>query len=419
MERKEVYIGFPPLAEKSSIVEALLTDPPGIRWRVVRELFHIKEQTDRQEIIERLLPHLEKASDWRIKNRIILGLRALHHSPQETGYRLVRNRGALTPIEIEQMEPLNLSWSNRPFFPVVDFHIHPKIPDLKFFADMREAGVTHGVILATDTDPEDVERDDVRQQLYQAFSKAPASRGLSFQSLLRHIRASLYSPSHVTNQDVADWVRDYPDQLIGFGSVNLSKDETYVREKLDELQRLQLRGIKFLPHSQFFNPAENEHLGLVFEFCRQTGAVILSHSGCGPGPFEIIELSQNSHPALWSQWLARYPDVPVVLAHFGSYSTEVPGIWLFDTLQLGQKYQNLYVDLAAVDWLLDREVVIQEIRKTIGFNRVLFGTDYPLPLIAGVSWASIVQRIRVNSYLTDKEKHKVLGQNAARLLGLG
>jgi predicted TIM-barrel fold metal-dependent hydrolase len=181
---------------------------------------------------------------------------------------------------------------------------------------------------------------------------------------------------------------------------------------------LNLRGLKFLPHSQFFNPAENEHMPLVFEYCSQTGSIILSHTGCGPGPFEIIELSQNSHPSLWEPWLKKFPQVPVVLAHSGAYSTEIPGIWLFDALQLGKNHSNVYLDLAAVDWLLDRENVIQEIRKTIGFDRVLFATDYPLPLAAGVSWAYIVKRVQTNSNLTPKEKHKVLGKNAARLLEL-
>jgi predicted TIM-barrel fold metal-dependent hydrolase len=211
---------------------------------------------------------------------------------------------------------------------------------------------------------------------------------------------------------------DYPEQLIGFGSVNLSKDREYVVRKLERIEKLKLRGLKFLPHSQFFDPAENEHMELVFEFCRRTGGIILSHSGCGPGPFEIIELSQNSHPDKWEPWLKKYPDVPVVFAHFGAYSTQVPGIWLFNVLQLGKKYPNLYADLAAVDWILDREVVIQEIRKTIGFNRILFATDYPLPLSAGISWGTLVKGIQANTYLTPKEKQKVLGQNAARLLGL-
>ena len=305
-----------------------------------------------------------------------------------------------------------------PLFPIVDFHIHPKTPDLKFFADMREAGVTHGVILATDTDPEDVERPEIREWLKQAFSKSQASGRSGFESLLRHIKKSLYSPTHVTNQDVADWVKDYPDILIGFGSVNLSKDRDYVRRTLDEINRLKLKGLKFLPHSQFFNPAENENMATVFDYCQQTGSVILSHSGCGPGPFEIIELSQNSHPALWEPWLKKYSDVPVVLAHAGAYSSEVPGIWLFDAFQLGRDYSNVYIDLAAVDWIMDREMVIQEIRKTIGFDRVLFGTDYPLPLSGGVSWAYVVKRLQANTYLTPREKDKLLGKNAARLLGL-
>ncbi len=292
------------------------------------------------------------------------------------------------------------------------------MPDLKFFADMREAGVTHGVILATDTDPQDVERPEVRAQIKAAFERSPSAGRINFESLLRHIQKSLYSPTHVTNQDVADWVADYPDMLTGFGSVNLCKDTAYVRRTLDEIEYLKLKGLKFLPHSQFFNPSDNEHMPTIFEYCRQTGSIILTHSGCGPGPFEIIELSHHSHPCLWEPWLKKFPEVPVVLAHAGAYSTEIPGIWLFDALQLGKTYPNVYIDLAAVDWLLDREMVIQEIRKTIGFDRVLFATDYPLPLSGGVSWANIVERIQANSNLTAREKLRILGQNAARLLGL-
>jgi predicted TIM-barrel fold metal-dependent hydrolase len=182
---------------------------------------------------------------------------------------------------------------------------------------------------------------------------------MDFESLLKHIKKSLYSPTQVTNQDVADWVQDYPDILIGFGSVNLSKDQSYVRQNLDEIERLKLKGLKFLPHAQFFNPAENEHMPMVFEFCRQGGYIILSHTGCGQGPFEMIELSQNAHPSLWEPWLKKYPEVPLVLCHAGAYSTEIPGIWLFDALHLGKSHPNVYIDLAGVDWLLDREMVIQ------------------------------------------------------------
>jgi uncharacterized protein len=418
MQQLEIYHGFPPLPDKDAIVASLLNDPLAVRWRTVRQLFQIKDNEDREALIQILQPHLKAADDWRLRYRLHLALQALHRPLDVPGYQLVKGKGVFKISADGQLEKEHPSPFKVPLFPVVDFHIHPKTPDLKFFTDMREAGVTHGVILATDTDPEDVERPEIRDRIKSAFDQSHASSRIGFESLIRHIKKSLYSPTHVTNQDVADWVRDYPDMLTGFGSVDLCKDKTYVRRTLDEIAGLGLKGLKFLPHSQFFNPSENPHMPMVFEFCRQTGSIILSHSGCGPGPFEIIELSQNSHPSHWEPWLKKYPDVPLVLAHSGAYSTEVPGIWLFNALQLGKTHSNVYIDLAAVDWLLDRENVIQEIRKTIGFDRVLFATDYPMPLSTGVSWAYIVKRIQTNINLTPKEKHKILGKNAAKLLGL-
>jgi predicted TIM-barrel fold metal-dependent hydrolase len=87
-------------------------------------------------------------------------------------------------------------------------------------------------------------------------------------------------------------------------------------------------------------------------------------------------------------------------------------------MQLGKKYRNVYADLAEVDWLLDRENVVQEIRKTIGFDRILFATDYPHCLASDVSLAYIVSGIKTNTHLTPKEKRKVLGENAVHLLNI-
>lgn len=417
MQTSESYIGFPPLPDQRDIVSALLNDPPDVRWRLVRQLFRIKKQQDRKDLIQALQPCLYEVEDFRVKDRITLALLALHRPFIVEDYVLVDRKGVFKPIELETFEPEKTGKSAIPnFFPVVDFHIHPKTPDLKFFADMREAGITRGVILATDTDPNDVDRPEIRRMLEEAYSRSSQSSRIPFESILKHIRFSLHSPTHVTNQDVADWVRDYPDMLIGFGSVNLSKDHDYVERTLERLEGQDMKGLKLLPHAQFFNPSDNENMDLVFDYCCQTGSIIMSHSGCGYGPFEIPELSRNAHPNLWEPFLAKYPDVPLVLAHFGSYSNEIPGIWLLEAMQLGKKFRNVYADLAAVDWLLDRENVVQEIRKTIGFDRILFATDYPHSLASDVSLAYIVSGIKTNTHLTPKEKRKVLGENAVRLL---
>ena len=419
MKAKESYIGFPPLADVNHIVEALVHDPPDRRWRVVRDLFRVADRKDAEALITKLQPYLYKVEDFRVKYRITIALQALHHHLKREDYILVKGKGALEKFDRDaagcdyrETAPLGHN-----FAPVVDFHIHPKIPDMQFFVDMRQAGVTHGVILATDTDPTDVDRPEIIEELRTAYSHCAQSARVPFDKILTQIRASLYSPSHVTNRDVADWVEDYPDNLFGFGSVNLSKDKAYVERTLEEIRALKLRGIKLLPFSQFFNPSENENVHALFDYCRETGSIVLSHTGCGAGPFEIIELSRNAHPNLWEPVLKKYPDVPLVLAHCGSYSNHIPGIWLYESLQLGKKFRNVFADLAAVEWLLDREIVVKEIRKTIGFDRILFGTDYPLPLTAGVSLAYLVSGLKANILLTEREKRKVLGENAAQLLG--
>jgi len=420
MKANESYIGFPPLPEVDDIVEALVNDPPERRWRVIRDLFRIDDPKASQELIAKLQPYVYETADFRIKYRITIALQALHLQPRTEGFILVKGKGAHRASDSPSFGLHESTAGVGPdYSPIVDFHIHPKIPDLKFFADMCQAGVTHAVILATDTDPSDVERPEIRDQLEKAYLGSVQSHRVPFERILGQIKSSLFSPSHVTNQDVADWVEDYPELLFGFGSVDLSKDRQYVEERLDEISRLKLRGVKLLPYSQFFNPSESENVQLLFDFCRQTGSIVLSHTGCGAGPFEVIELCQNAHPGLWDPVLKKYPDVVLVLAHCGAYSTHVPGVWLYEALQLGKKHKNVYADLAAVDWLLDREMVINEVRKTISFDRILFGTDYPLPLTAGVSLSYLVSGLKANSLLTEKEKRKVLGENAAKLLGIG
>ena len=191
MQQQAIYVDFPPLPDKDAVVDALINDPPQVRWRVVRQLFQIADTKDREALIQRLQPQLKAAEDWRLRYRLHLGLQALHRPLNVPGFRLVKGKGAFKLSRDGEQEEESRSPFKVPLFPVVDFHIHPKTPDLKFFADMREAGVTHGVILATDTDPEDVDRPEIRERLKVAFGQSHSSGRIGFESLLRHIKKSL------------------------------------------------------------------------------------------------------------------------------------------------------------------------------------------------------------------------------------
>lgn len=406
----------------NDLVHALANDPPEINWRVVRDLLRLEDREKIQELIFKLRQYRHLVEDPRIDNRLKLALGTIQSGFPVDDYVLVKGRGAFKPSELEaagnDFDKLVADSRPEDFYPVVDFHVHPKVPDLKFLADFREAGVTHAVILAADTDPADVDRPEVQEKLRQKYSRTSQSQSVPFEEVLEDIRGMLHRPTHVTNQDVADWVEDYPHIFFGFGSVDLCKDRDYVEERLQEVERLKLRGIKLLPFAQFFNPAENENMDTLFEYCRRTGSIILSHSGCAAGLFETPEMASDAHPSLWENMVRKYPEVTLVLAHFGAYSTKVPGIWLKEGIELVGKYPNVYADLAAVNWILDRESVVKEIREAIGFDRVLFATDYTLPLFWGMGLAHFVNTTKSNAYLTEEEKRQILGENAARLLGI-
>jgi predicted TIM-barrel fold metal-dependent hydrolase len=417
----DAFVGFPPLPDQDLLVGALLADPPERRWRVVRDLARIDDPEMRLDLKSKVRECLNEAHDFRVTMRLNLALEILSYPCRKTDYVLVRGKGVWKrPAGLRgclAQEPAPAASASL-FFPVVDFHVQPQLPDLALLADLWEGGVSRGVIFATDTDPKDVDRPEINGQLRDIYENSPEAKRLPFPALSDAIKTTLHSITQVSNQDVADWVRDYPEVLVGLGSVNLSKSRAYVEQTLDEIEGLNLRGIRLLPHAQFFNPADNDNLELVGQFCQETGAILMSHCGCGFGPFELPDFCQNAHPLNWEPFLKKFPDVDLVLAHFGAYSPQIPGLWLHEVLQLGKRYRNLYGDLAAVPWLLQDDRMVEEIRRTMGFDRVLFASNYPLPMSWGLNLAYLVSLVKTSTFLTEKEKWKVLGKNALRLLKL-
>lgn len=423
LEEHPSYFGFDAVPSAKELIDALIHDPPDVRWRIVRTILRIKSRSKLGEILRLLQNRAESvwtSADWRIRSRLKLAMDAMQRPVRVQGYAVVKAKGAFSTEELEAVgycaEKLDRVKPDPDLSPLVDFHVHPKIPDLKFLSDLRKAGISHAVILATDTDPMDVDRPEIIERLRMSYVLSEQSRRVPFAKYLEFIRSDLYSSTHVTNRDVADWVADYPETLIGFGSVNLSKSKEYITKTLDSIEKLGLKGIKLLPYSQFFNPAENENMDTLFAYCRRTGSPILSHSGCAAGPFELVELSQDSRPKFWEPMAQKYPDVPIVLAHFGSYSSHYPGIWFDEAVEIMKKCQNMYADISAAPYLFDDEEKIQRIRDSIGFGRILFATDYPGPLYYGISLAGIVQHIKANPLLAEEEKDAVLGQSAKKLL---
>lgn len=297
---------------------------------------------------------------------------------------------------------------------IIDTHVHPKMGSTALLAEMDNAGVQRSVLLAVDTDPDDLRNPERLRQTRLRFFKTPEAKRI-FWSEIEATMLQKLTPK-VTNQIVADMVSAYPDRFIGLGSINLGKDAAYVDARLDEIERLGLRGIKLLPFAQFFDPAESENFRRICDWSQSTGRVILIHTGCGAPPWDARAFSIDANPDKLRPALEQYPEVRIILAHLGSYSKDEPGIWFEEACLLGKDFPNVWGDLAAVAWLVEQEWRVERMRETIGFKRVLFASDYPA-VANQVSIRYMIDLVRENPLLTAEEKLDILGRNAVQLFG--
>ena len=300
---------------------------------------------------------------------------------------------------------------------IIDFHVHP-IPsetgENLILKEMEKAQVDMAVLLALDLNSEHLKNEKEKRSFLEKCLNLYIWNGLQ---ALRNAEKILET-ANINNKVVAAMARKHPKRFIAFGSVNPSQDTRYVEEKLKEIEKLELKGIKLIPTLQFFNPKkETKKLNRIFEFCEKTGRIIVFHTGCDPAVWEYPEFSENANPRLLEGYIRNFRDVQVVLAHMGAYSMRNPGIWLREAIELGKRYRNVWFDVAAVTYLLTERRFAEIISGEIGWRRVLFGSDFPV--VKSHSMASAINEVKASPYLSAKEKEMILGLNAMKLLGLG
>ena len=303
---------------------------------------------------------------------------------------------------------------------IIDFHVHPlpavSLDDL--LTEMKSIQVEKAVLLSMDLDPSILTLKRLRKDIAKHFEYTayydidPIYKGMEY----------VLTNGHTPMEHVATLVKKQPNKFIGFGSIHIGyKPKRYVKKKLKEIKRYKdefgFKGIKILPTLQFFDPAK-ENLRLVFEFAEQEEMIILYHTGCDPGPWELPLLSQNGNPKLIEPLLRKYK-VATVLAHMGSYSLMYPNIWLEEALQLMANNKNVYGDLSAVPYLMTQKDTVKMIKDTNVISKILYGSDYPVTSAgATLGMSTAFEIINDSEFLSEGEKELIFYQNSANLLSI-
>jgi predicted TIM-barrel fold metal-dependent hydrolase len=198
--------------------------------------------------------------------------------------------------------------------------------------------------------------------------------------------------------------------LVPLISIDLLQTPSEMQAEIeDKVKYHGAKGLKLHPVSNRFYPSDRA-LWPAYQTAVELGLPILFHSGEG----EVAGYTQADYarPANFEPVMESFPRLVIILAHMGKGFLE-------ESVALARKYGDVYFDSSAIlsgteikSGFASREEAVKLIR-TIGVSRVLFGSDWPWfgPLLA-------IRQIEGLGF-SEEERRMILGQNAARIFGLG
>ncbi|MBF4481871.1 amidohydrolase family protein [Dehalococcoides mccartyi] len=207
----------------------------------------------------------------------------------------------------------------------------------------------------------------------------------------------------LTNNYLLNSARRYPKRLIPFCALPVSDPAA----SLKELERCLELGVKGLGELRTEEP---ERLAapayqLLFDRISENGLICLFHASEPLG--HIYSGKGNTTPEKFYPFVARYPELKLVLAHLGG------GMPFYHLMPEAEKaLANTAYDTAAAPFLYKPEIYRQVITLS-GESKLLFGSDYPL-----MAYERTLKHL-AQGCLEPDILEKVMQRNALNWLGEG
>jgi predicted TIM-barrel fold metal-dependent hydrolase len=211
----------------------------------------------------------------------------------------------------------------------------------------------------------------------------------------------------LSNEEIAEAAAEHPDVLIPFGSIDPARGQSGVRSARKLVTGHGVRGFKFHPSIQAFEPNDRRVYPL-YEELQSLGVPALFHTGqtgigSGLPGGRGIKL-RYSDPMLLDDVAADFPGLTIIMAH-----PSVP--WQDAAISVAQHKANVYIDLSG--WS-PKYFPPQLVRaaNTLLKKKVLFGSDYPL--ISPERWIRDFEALEIR----EEVRPLVMKDNAVRALKL-
>ncbi|GAA5317336.1 MAG: amidohydrolase family protein [Candidatus Pelagadaptatus aseana] len=169
----------------------------------------------------------------------------------------------------------------------------------------------------------------------------------------------------ISNDEVASFVAQAPDRLVGVGSVDISKPMQAVKEIRRCVNELGFKAIRVLPWLWELPPTDRRFYP-VFTACADLGVPFCTQIG-HTGP---LMPSEPGRPLYLDQVALDFPELTIVGGHIGYPWTE-------EAIAVATKHENVYIDTSAYTANRYPEELVK-FMKGHGRHKVLFGTNYPM-----------------------------------------
>jgi uncharacterized protein len=170
----------------------------------------------------------------------------------------------------------------------------------------------------------------------------------------------------ISNDEVAAFVGEAPERLVGVGSVNIRRPMDAVHEIRRCVRELGFKGIRVLPwlwelpptHARFY-PVYAECCELGVPFCTQVG-----HTG-------PLMPSEVGRPIPYIDQVAiDFPELVIVCGHIGYPWTE-------EMIAVATKHRNVFIDTSAYTARRYPPALVAYARAH-GRDKVMFGSNWPM-----------------------------------------
>jgi predicted TIM-barrel fold metal-dependent hydrolase len=210
-------------------------------------------------------------------------------------------------------------------------------------------------------------------------------------------------PVRPMNERVAKLLREYPEKFFGFAGFDPNNGEQSVREIEYAVKELGFSGIKTVPsfveldiNDKAFYPCYARAEELCIPISIHTGTAILEGArGKYVLPLKIDDVAFD------------FPNLKIICAHLGG--------WQFmDVIGMLVHHSNVFADISFLPlnpFFVD--YVPWSLLEKVAPDKIMLGSDYP----ASKTPKEAVEAVK-NLPISQDFKEKILGGNAAKLLGL-